>query len=261
MNRIDTLFKQKRKNILSIYFTAGHPTLNSTATIIKTLASEGVDLIEIGIPFSDPIADGPVIQQSSHISLENGMSVKILFEQLEAIRNEVDLPLILMGYLNPVLQYGVEKFCSACRDIGIDGAILPDLPLDIYQKEYKRIFEKYGVYNIFLATPQTSDERYKQLDAESKGFLYMVSASATTGARQNFESYQEEYFKRVENLSLQSPRLIGFGISSHKTFVHSCQYANGAIIGSAFIHALEKKGDMKKNIKDFIHSIRNEAGK
>ncbi len=256
MNRIDTLFKQKQKNILSIYFTAGHPKLETTSTIIKTLASEGVDLIEIGIPFSDPIADGPVIQKSSHTALENGMSLKILFEQIKNIRDEVNIPLILMGYFNPVLQYGVEKFCSTCKETGIDGVILPDLPLDIYQAEFRAIFEKYNLHTVFMATPQTNDERYKQLDAESKGFLYMVSASATTGARKSFDDYQKEYFERIKNLSLKSPRLIGFGISSKKTFDHACQYANGAIIGSAFVNVLEKPGDMKKNIKDFIASIR-----
>lgn len=256
MNRIDALFQQKQHNILSVYFTAGHPELESTIDIIKTLVSEGVDLIEIGIPFSDPIADGPVIQKSSHTALENGMSLKKLFEQIKNIRAEVNIPLILMGYFNPVLQFGVEKFCSTCREIGIDGAILPDLPLDIYLAEYKTIFEKYNIYTIFLATPQTSDERYKQLDAESKGFLYMVSASSTTGARKSFDDYQEEYFKRIANLSLKSPRLIGFGISSKETFDHACLYANGAIIGSAFVNVLELAGDMKKNIKEFIAFIR-----
>jgi len=256
MNRIDTLFKEKQKNILSIYFTAGHPTHDSTSTIIKTLASEGVDMIEIGIPFSDPVADGPVIQKSSHTALLNGMSVRILFNQLKDIRKTVDIPLLLMGYFNPIMQYGVENFCSTCSEIGIDGTILPDLPLDIYKTDYKAIFDKYNVYNIFLATPQTSDKRYKQLDAESKGFLYMVAASATTGMRQNFESYQEEYFKRIEHLSLKSPRLIGFGISSQQTFLHACKYANGAIIGSAFVTILEQHGDLKDNIQKFIRSIR-----
>jgi len=255
MNRIDTLFQQKSNNILSIYFTAGHPTLDSTSTIIKTLASEGVNMIEIGIPFSDPIADGPIIQKSSHTALENGMSVRTLFNQLKEIRKTVDIPLLLMGYFNPVMQYGVEKFCSTCSEIGIDGTILPDLPLDIYLNDYKAIFDKYNLYNIFLATPQTSDKRYKQLDAESKGFLYMVAASSTTGIRQNFEDYQVAYFKRVENLSLKSPRLIGFGISSQKTFLHACKYANGAIIGSAFVTILEQNGDLRKNIQDFIRSI------
>ncbi|MGD2033536.1 MAG: tryptophan synthase subunit alpha [Bacteroidales bacterium] len=257
MNRIDTLFQEKQRNILSIYFTAGHPTLDSAPAIIETLASEGADMIEIGIPFSDPIADGPVIQKSSHTALENGMSLKTLFDQLKDIRKAVDIPLLLMGYLNPVLQYGVEKFCAACRRTGIDGTIIPDLPMNIFKEEYGSLFEAYKLYNIFLATPQTSDERYKQLDAGSKGFLYMVAASATTGARLNFESYQEDYFKRIQNLPLKSPRLIGFGISSYETFAHACNYANGAIIGSAFVNVLEEKGNLKKNIEKFVRSIRN----
>jgi tryptophan synthase alpha chain len=255
MNRIDQLFKQKEKNILSIYFTAGHPELNSTVGIIQTLAKEGIDLIEIGIPFSDPVADGPVIQQSSQKALENGMSVKLLFEQLKDIRKLVEIPLILMGYINPVLQFGVEAFCRKCAEIGIDGIILPDMPLDIYTEEFKTFFEKYGIYNIFLATPQTSDERFRQLDTNSRGFLYMVAASSITGTRKKFEKYQIEYFRRVKKLDLKLPRLIGFGISSSETFQLACKYANGAIIGSAFIKALEQKGDLKTNIRDFVRSI------
>jgi tryptophan synthase alpha chain len=258
MNRIDQLFEQKQKNILSIYFTAGHPSLNSTVEIIKTLQDEGVDLIEIGIPFSDPIADGPVIQQSSHTALKNGMSLKILFEQLKDIRSITNIPLLFMGYLNPVLQYGVEAFCRKCAEIGIDGAILPDLPPAIYAKEYKVYFERYGIYNIFLATPQTSDERYRRLDANSGGFLYMVAASSTTGTRKKFEKYQLEYFRRIKKLSLKLPRLIGFGISSAATFQQACKYANGAIIGSAFIKALEQKGEMKANIREFLRLILEE---
>jgi tryptophan synthase alpha chain len=255
MNRIDKLFHHKQKNILSIYFTAGHPRLDSTTEIIKALANEGVDLIEIGIPFSDPVADGPVIQQSSQVALENGMSLKLLFDQLKNIRQSVDIPLILMGYLNPVLQFGIEPFCKKCSEIGIDGTILPDLPLDIYLEEYKPVYEKYGIYNIFLATPQTSDERYRQLDANSGGFLYMVAASSITGARKKFEKYQLEYFIRIKKLQLKLPRLIGFGISSKETFETACKYANGAIIGSAFVKALEQKGDLKENIREFLRTV------
>jgi tryptophan synthase alpha chain len=255
MNRIDRLFEQKPTNILSIYFTAGHPTMDSTIEIIKTLTNEGVDLIEIGIPFSDPVADGPVIQQSSQTALENGMSLKLLFEQLKDIRNLTDIPLILMGYLNPVLQFGVEAFCKKCADVGIDGTILPDLPLEIYMKEYKPFFEQHGIHNIFLATPQTSDERYRMLDTNSRGFLYMVAASSITGTRKKFEKYQIDYFKRVRKLNLMLPRLIGFGISSAETFQLACKYANGAIIGSAFIKALEQKGDLKTNIRKFVQGI------
>ncbi len=256
MNRIDQLFLNKKKEILSIYFTAGHPTLNSTVEIIKTLEREGVDMIEVGIPFSDPIADGPVIQKSSQKALENGMSLKTLFHQLKDIRKEVKIPLILMGYLNPVLQYGIEAFCASSKKMGIDATILPDLPLDIYKEKYQHIFKKHNLYNIFLATPQTSDKRYRIINANTKGFLYMVAASSITGARSGFEAYQQKYFERIRNLKLTLPRMIGFGISSHETFKHACQYASGAIIGSAFIQILEKEGDMKKNIRDFIHSLR-----
>jgi tryptophan synthase alpha chain len=255
MNRIDHLFQQRQKNILSIYFTAGHPKLDSTIEIIKTLADEGVDMIEIGIPFSDPVADGPVIQQSSQTALKNGISLRLLFDQLKNIRATVDIPLILMGYLNPVLQYGIEPFCRKCAEIGIDGTILPDLPLDIYLGEFKPVSDRYGIHTVFLATPQTSDERFRELDAQSGGFLYMVAASSITGTRKKFEKYQLDYFVRIKKLHLKLPRLIGFGISSADTFRTACKYANGAIIGSAFIKALEQKGDMKANIREFVRSV------
>jgi tryptophan synthase alpha chain len=256
MNRIDKLFREKKENILSIYFTAGHPTLNSSAEIIKTLAEEGVDMIEVGIPFSDPVADGPVIQKSSQVALTNGMSLQLLFKQLNDIRKEVDIPLLLMGYLNPALQYGMEAFCARCAEIGIDGTILPDLPLDIYLQEYITLYDKYKIHNVFLATPQTSDERYLELDRQSGGFLYMVAASSITGAKSGFEDYQQKYFERIKGLDLKLPRIIGFGISSKETYDHACKYANGAIIGSAFVATLEKKGDMKSNIREFIRSVR-----
>jgi tryptophan synthase alpha chain len=218
-------------------------------------------MIEIGIPFSDPVADGPVIQKSSHTALENGMSLNLLFEQLKDIRKEVSIPLLLMGYVNPVIQYGIEKFAEKCQQIGIDGTILPDLPLDIYQEEFKSVFDLNDLYNIFLATPQTNNTRYRILDRESRGFLYMVSASATTGARQGFEDYQQRYFERIKNLDLNLPRLIGFGISSNETFRQACKYASGAIIGSAFVNALEKTGDLNSNITEFIQSIfKNKKG-
>ena len=212
-------------------------------------------MIEIGMPFSDPIADGPVIQKSSHKALINGMSLKTLFEQLKDIRKEVKIPLILMGYLNPVIQYGIERFSDTCREIGIDGLILPDLPLDIYLDEYKSIFDSRGLYNIFLITPQTSNERIVQLDTASHGFLYMVAASATTGMRKNFESYQQEYFDRVKDLQLKTPRIIGFGISDRETFTQACKNANGAIIGSAFVNTLENNKDTESAIRAFIRSI------
>jgi len=256
MNRIDQLFKEKNNNILSIYFTAGYPKKDSTADIIRILDTAGVDIIEIGVPFSDPVADGPVIQQSSQKALENGMNLKLLFNQLKDIRKEVKIPLLLMGYLNPVMQFGMEEFCEICSQTGIDGTILPDLPPEIFKEQYKPFYDKYNLRNILLATPQTSDERYRHLDTESTGFLYMVSASSTTGSRKNFEEYQIEYFKRIRNLNLKLPRLVGFGISSHETFRTACNYANGAIIGSAFIKLLEKEGNMEQNIREFIGLIK-----
>jgi tryptophan synthase alpha chain len=256
MNRIEKLFTDRKENILSIYFTAGHPTLDSTTTIIEILANEGVDMVEIGIPFSDPVADGPAIQHSSHQALVNGMNLRLLFNQLRDIRKRISIPLLLMGYLNPVLQYGMDNFVKDCSRIGIDGTILPDLPLEIFLDEYKTVYNRYGLYNVFLATPQTSDSRYRLLDQESSGFLYMVSASATTGAKKGFEDYQQKYFERIRDLNLKLPRLIGFGISSNKTFVHACKYANGTIIGSAFVKLLEEEGEMRTNIRQFIRSIR-----
>lgn len=256
MNRIDQLFKEKNNNILSIYFTAGYPKKDSTADIIRILDTAGVDIIEIGVPFSDPVADGPVIQQSSQKALENGMNLKLLFNQLKDIRKEVKIPLLLMGYLNPVMQFGMEEFCEICSQTGIDGTILPDLPPEIFKEQYKPFYDKNNLRNILLATPQTSDERYRHLDTESTGFLYMVSALSTTGSRKNFEEYQIEYFKRIRNLNLKLPRLVGFGISSHETFRTACNYANGAIIGSAFIKLLEKEGNMEQNIREFIGLIK-----
>jgi tryptophan synthase alpha chain len=257
MNRIDRLFQTKKNNILSIYFTAGHPELNSSVSIITALAKAGVDMIEIGIPFSDPVADGTVIQKSNHAALVNGMSLKILFEQLKDIRKAVDIPLIFMGDINPVIQYGIEKFAKKCNEIGIDGTIIPDLPLDIYLEEYKSYFEKNNLYNIFLVSPQTSNDRLQKLDSETRGFLYMVAASATTGIRSGYSEYQVEYFNRVQGLKLKSPRLIGFGISDHESFEQTCQYANGAIIGSAFVKSIEQNGFSKDKIKGFISTIFN----
>lgn len=254
-NRINKLFQEKKERVLSVYFTAGYPELNDTKTIIQELVKNGVDLIEIGMPFSDPVADGPVIQQSSLVALNNGMSVKKLFEQLLDIRQSVDIPLILMGYLNPVLQYGIEAFCQKCNEIGIDGLILPDLPLSVYEDDFKAIFEANNLHNIFLITPQTSDERLKQIDEISTGFIYMVSSNATTGAKTSVTDFQRQYFERIKSMNLKNPRVIGFGISNAETFANACQYANGAIIGSAFVKALEGNEPLSKKISDFINSI------
>ena len=255
MNRINKLFQQKPGNILSIYFTAGYPKLDTTAGIIKTLARAGADMIEIGIPFSDPMADGPVIQKSSDRALKNGMKLSLLFEQLQEIRKEVNLPLLMMGYLNPVMQYGIENFCRKCRETGIDGAILPDLPLDMYLEEYKPVFERYGLHMVFLISPQTAEKRIRLIDKVSNGFIYMVSASSTTGAKKGFSPAQIDYFERIHEMKLRNPRLIGFGISSHDTFSVACRYAQGAIIGSAFVKALEGAGDLEERIKKFCQRI------
>ena len=254
-NRINKLFKEKKERVLSVYFTAGYPELNDTKTIIQELVKNGVDLIEIGMPFSDPVADGPVIQQSSLVALNNGMSVKKLFEQLQDIRQSVDIPLILMGYLNPVLQYGIEAFCQKCKEFGIDGLILPDLPLSVYEDDFKAIFEANNLHNIFLITPQTSDERLKQIDEISTGFIYMVSSNSTTGAKTSVSEFQKQYFERINSMNLKNPRVIGFGISNAETFDNACNYANGAIIGSAFVKALEGSESLPQKISGFINSI------
>ena len=255
MNRIDNLFQQKKNNILSIYFTAGHPTLLSTVDILTELEASGTDMIEIGMPFSDPLADGPVIQNSSTKALKNGMTIKGLFDQLTNIRQMVKTPLLLMGYINPVLQFGVEAFCKKCREVGVDGVILPDLPMDIYQESFKKYFDENDLRFIFLITPQTSDERILMIDSISNGFIYMVSSSSTTGAKGNIASSQVAYFERVKALKLKNPLVIGFGISNRETFNHACSYANGAIIGSAFVKMLNETIDWKKGISDFVKQI------
>jgi len=256
MNRINELFEKKQNNILSIFFTAGYPGLNDTAKIIKSLQNSEVDMIEIGMPFSDPLADGPVIQQSSQVALKNGMSLKLLLNQLKDIRKEVNIPLILMGYLNPVYQFGIERFCEKATETGVDGLILPDLPMQEYVEDYKTIFEKYKLHNIFLITPQTTEERIRKIDAESKGFIYMVASSSTTGAKSAILTEQEDYFKRIAKMNLTSPKIIGFGISTNETFQKACKYANGAIIGSAFIKLLEKSENPENDIIDFANGIK-----
>lgn len=254
-NRINQLFQNKKENILSVYFTAGYPQLGDTVPIIQALVKNGTDLIEIGMPFSDPVADGPVIQNSSTIALKNGMSVKVLFEQLANIRESVKIPLILMGYLNPVMQFGVEKFCQRCQEVGIDGLILPDLPLSVYEDEFKVLFEQYGLHNILLITPQTSETRIRQIDDASNGFIYMVSSSSTTGAKDKVSDFHQDYFDRVNQLNLRNPRLIGFGISNRETFQNACRYASGAIIGSAFVKALDQNITLEERISGFVKSV------
>ena len=257
MNRIDKLFKDKESNILSVYFTAGYPQLDSTVTIIRALAEYGADMIEIGIPFSDPMADGPVIQRSNEQALKNGMTLKLLFDQLSDLRNDVKIPILLMGYLNPVIQFGVDNFCRQCSEAGIDGVILPDMPPAVYVKEYRTIFDSYDLYNILLISPQSSVERVRYIDQLSRGFIYMVSSSSVTGSRGNFTDEQISYFKRTGEMNLENPCLIGFGISDHDTFINAGKYARGGIIGSAFVKILGKEGNLKENVGKFIKEIRN----
>jgi tryptophan synthase alpha chain len=257
MNRLNKLFLTKKEKVLSVYFSAGHPQLNDTADIITNLVKAGADIIEVGMPFSDPVADGPVIQQSSLKALKNGMSVKLLFEQLSDIRQKTQVPIVLMGYINPVMQFGVEKFCEKCQQVGVDGLILPDLPPEIYNENYRSAFEKHNLCNILLVPPQTSDDRILQLDKWSSGFLYIVAASSTTGATQSFHTYQIDYFKRLQKLNLTNPKLIGFGISTSESFNQACNYANGAIIGSAFIKVLEEHNNSPEAISRFIKEIKN----
>ena len=252
MNRIDSALA-KNKKLISIYFTAGFPDLDDTVPIIKALEKSGVDMIEIGMPFSDPLADGPTIQDSSTQALKNGMHTQKLFDQIKSIRNEVTIPLIIMGYFNPIFQYGVEAFCKSCKDVGIDGLIIPDLPVDVYHKNYKSIFESYGLKNIFLITPQTPESRVRYIDEVSDGFIYMVSSASTTGAKSKFGDIQENYFKRINDLKLKNPQIVGFGISNYDTFNAATTYAKGAIIGSAFIKYLKTNGT--QNIDKFIETI------
>ncbi len=252
MNRINQKLQEDKK-LLSIYFTAGYPNIDDTITIIQNLKKNGVDMIEIGLPFSDPLADGPTIQASSTQALKNGMTTTLLFEQLKDIRNTVNIPLLIMGYFNPILQYGVDAFCEKCSDIGIDGLIIPDLPVDVYNEHYKTTFEKYGLINVLLITPQTSNERIQYIDSISNGFIYMVSSASTTGAQVGFGDEQTQYFKRIADMNLNNPQIVGFGISNNNTFTQATQYAKGAIIGSAFIKHLTNNGI--DTINTFVNSI------
>lgn len=256
MNRIDRLFTEKSGGILSIYMTAGFPSLQDTTAVLEALQEHGADMVEIGIPFSDPLADGPVIQESSQVALENGMNLKLLFEQLAGIRERIHIPLLLMGYLNPVLQMGMKMFLEKCRETGIDGVIIPDLPPDLYESDYRELFKDYGIHNTLLITPHTGIDRIGKIAGLSGGFLYMVADASTTGARKSIGQHQLSYFERIGKMNLKLPTMIGFGISSHQTFSTACEYARGAIIGSAFIRALSEKGDLDEKIGEFLRDIR-----
>lgn len=253
MNRINQKLQEDKK-LLSIYFTVGFPKLNDTVSIIQELEKNGVDMIEIGLPFSDPLADGPTIQESSTQAIENGMTTSLLFEQLKDIRKSVQIPLIIMGYFNPMLQFGIEKFCQQCTEVGIDGLIIPDLPLYVYETEYQVIFEKYNLKNIFLISPQTSVERIQQIDAVSDSFIYMVSSATVTGSQSGFGLEQMEYFQRIADLNLNNPQIVGFGIKDQETFQQTTTHQKGAIIGSAFINFL--KENPISEIPKFIENIR-----
>jgi len=256
MNKLDQLFSSRKKNILNIYCTAGYPTLESTSTVMLALQQSGADIIELGIPYSDPIADGPVIQQSNMQALQNGISIEKIFLQLNEIKDQLQVPVILMGYLNPVMQYGIEKFCEDAADAGVSGVILPDLPMYEYELFYKALFEKFGLFVIFLISPQTSEDRIRKADKLSKGFIYAVSSSATTGKETDF-THQQAYFKKIKNMKLNNPVLIGFGIKDKTTFDMACKHASGAIIGSAYIKALENSKDIARSTASFIMNILN----
>lgn len=256
MNRINQLFDTQKSKILSIYFCAGHPTLDSTRSVIKALEKNGIDMIEIGIPFSDPMADGPVIQEAATCALRNGMSLKRLFDQLEGIRREVTIPLILMGYLNPIMQFGFENFCRRCRECGIDGVIIPDLPFKDYMNDFKATAEAYDIKMIMLITPETSEERIRLIDDHTDGFIYMVSSAAITGAQKDFNEQKLAYFRRIEALQLHTPRMIGFGISNRQTFESACAHASGAIIGSRFVSLLEEERDPERAIQRLLAALK-----
>ena len=253
MNRINQTLNQDKK-LLSIYFTAGFPQLEDTVPILEQLQEADVDMIELGLPFSDPLADGPTIQESSTQALRNGMTTDKLFSQLEGIRERIHVPLIVMGYFNPMMQYGVERFCKRCQEVGIDGLIIPDLPADVYHEQYQSLFQQYGLLNMFLITPQTPEERIRYIDQVSEGFIYMVSSAATTGAQGSFGDTQQHYFQRIADMKLQSKLLVGFGISNAETYQSAVAHSQGAIIGSAFIKHLEANGN--QSVQAFVKTIR-----
>jgi len=254
MSRIEKTFSNN-KNILNVYLTAGFPNLNDTVEIVQELAKNGVGMVEIGMPFSDPLADGPTIQNSSEIAIKNGITLEMIFNQIEEIRKTVDIPIVMMGYYNQVMQYGDSAFFKKAKAVGVDGFIIPDLPIDIYEKEHQQEIESLEMDMIFLITPQTTNDRIKLIDSKSSGFLYVVSSFAITGSKNNIKQNQVNYFKKINALNLNNPKLIGFGISDKNTFNTACEHANGAIIGSAFIKALKESTNIKQTTKEFITSI------
>lgn len=255
MNRLNHLFATKKDNLLSIYYTAGYPALNTTIDIAEALEKAGADFLEIGFPYSDPVADGPTIQNSSQQALDNGMTLNMLFEQLKDLRKRVSIPILLMGYVNPIVQYGVERFCKATAEAGVDGVIVPDLPMYEYESMYSGFFKDNNLSNIFLVTPQTAEARIRKIDELSNSFIYLLSSSNITGGSLNVSDSIEGYYQRVKAMGLKNPTIIGFGISNNETYTKACQYANGAIVGSAFVKLLGQDGYMEK-IPGFVKSIR-----
>lgn len=257
MNKINQLFENnKERKLLSLYFCAGCPTLESTGDVIKTMQRRGIDMIEVGIPFSDPLADGPVIQSAATQALKNGMSLKKLFSQLKAIKDEVQVPLVLMGYLNPILHYGIEAFCQSCVESGISGAIIPDLPFKDYQDIVKPVADKYDLRIIMLITPETSEERIRFIDDNTDGFIYMVSSAAITGAQKSFDEAKQEYFRRINGMNLRNPRMIGFGISNRQTLEAAQQNAAGAIIGSKFVTLLNESSNANEALDKLFDALK-----
>jgi tryptophan synthase alpha chain len=254
MNRLNQLFQTKKANLLSIYYTAGYPTLDITVDIAEALEKAGADFLEIGFPYSDPVADGPTIQHSSQTALDNGMTLHVLFEQLKDLRKRVTIPILLMGYVNPIVQFGVEKFCKAAAEVGVDGVIVPDLPMYEYENLYAPYFKTHNLSNIFLVTPQTSAERIRKIDDLSSSFIYLLSSSSITGGSLNVSINIEGYYKRIKAMQLRNPAIIGFGISNHQSFKKACEYANGAIVGSAFVKLLGQEGYFEA-IPQFVRSI------
>jgi len=255
MNRLQNLFHTKKNNLLSIYYTAGYPELNTTVDIAEALEKAGADFLEIGFPYSDPVADGPTIQHSSETALQNGMTVHVLFEQLKDLRKRVNIPILLMGYVNPILQYGIEKFCKTAAEVGVDGIIVPDLPMYEYEALYSQYFLDNNLSNIFLVTPQTSEERIRKIDELSNSFIYLLSSSSITGGSLNVSTNIEDYYKRIKAMELNNPAIIGFGISNNSTFTKACEYASGAIVGSAFVKLLAEDNYLEK-IPAFVKGIR-----
>ncbi|RAI90175.1 tryptophan synthase subunit alpha [Algoriphagus yeomjeoni] len=255
MNRIHKLFQEKQSRVLSIYFTAGFPKLEDTMSIMEAAQAGGADIIEIGVPYSDPVADGPTIQDSNMIALGNGISLKKIFDQLRGFRAKIHIPVVMMGYLNPIMQYGIEAFCEKCKEVGVDGLILPDLPMQQYIDDYKELFEQHGLVNTFLISPQTSEKRIRQIDENTSGFIYMVSSHSITGAKTGISEEQISYFERVKAMNLKNPRLIGFGISDSETFSKASEFSNGAIIGSAFIKTIKDSKNLSEDIRSYLAKV------